>query len=97
MTTDRTGPVLDLERLDAAADEALAGVRLDLGAVCARAAVERRGLVLRFYEDLTETATAEVLGVSVSTVKSQARHALGRLQVLAPDLVLLRDPVRDSV
>jgi hypothetical protein len=41
MTTDRTGPVLDLERLDAAADEALAGVQLDLGAVRSRAAAER--------------------------------------------------------
>ena len=40
MTTDRTGPVLDVERLDAAADEALTGVRLDLDAVRARVAVE---------------------------------------------------------
>ena len=49
MTTDRARPVLDLERLDAAADEALAGVRVDLGAVRARAAVEgrRRGVVRR--------------------------------------------------
>src|SRR3954454_22655093 len=47
---------------------------------------QRAVLVLRFYEDLTETATASVLGCSVSTVKSQTRHAIGRLRVLAPEL-----------
>ena len=73
-------------------------VRLAVGEALARLTPHQRAvLVLRFYEDLTETATADVLGVSVSTVKSQTRHALGRLRELAPELVLLRDPVRDSV
>ena len=43
-------------------------------------------LVARFYEDRTEVDTARVLGCSVSTVKSQTRHALDRLRVLAPEL-----------
>lgn len=47
---------------------------------------QRAVLVLRFYEDATEVQTAELLGCSVSTVKSQTRHALGRLRALAPEL-----------
>lgn len=47
---------------------------------------QRAVLVLRFYEDATEVQAAELLGCSVSTVKSQTRHALGRLRVLAPEL-----------
>lgn len=47
---------------------------------------QRCVLVLRFYEDLTEVQTAEIMGCSVSTVKSQTRHALGRLRELAPEL-----------
>lgn len=45
---------------------------------------QRAMLVLRFYEDLTEAQTAQVLGVSPNTVKSQTRVALQRLQDLAP-------------
>lgn len=48
---------------------------------------QRTILVLRFFEDLTEVQTAEATGVSVSTVKSTARHALARLRTIAPDLV----------
>lgn len=47
---------------------------------------QRTVLVMRFYEDLTEVQTAQALGISVGTVKSQTRHALDRLRVLAPDL-----------
>ena len=46
----------------------------------------RQVLVLRFYEDLTEVQTANVMHCSVSTVKSQTRHALKRLRELAPEL-----------
>src|SRR6185369_16068447 len=37
---------------------------------------QRAVLILRYFEDLTETSTAEILGISVGTVKSQARDGL---------------------
>ncbi|HET7736672.1 MAG TPA: SigE family RNA polymerase sigma factor [Nocardioidaceae bacterium] len=48
---------------------------------------QRAVLVLRFYEDLTETQAAAALGISPNTVKSQTRVALQRLRDLAPDAV----------
>ena len=47
---------------------------------------QRTVLVLRYYEDLTETETARVLGIGVGTVKSIHRQALGRLRTVSPDL-----------
>ena len=41
---------------------------------------QRAVVVLRYYEDLTEAQTADVLGCSVGTVKSQAHRALDRLR-----------------
>jgi len=61
--------------------------RLTLAAALRRLTPRQRAvLVARFYEDRTEVDAARVLGCSVSTVKSQTRHALERLRVLAPDL-----------
>lgn len=47
---------------------------------------QRAVLVVRFYDDRTEVEAARLLGCSVSTVKSQTRHALERLRTLAPEL-----------
>lgn len=47
---------------------------------------QRAVLVLRYYEDLTERQTADLLGIRVGTVKSQARDALARLRELVPGL-----------
>lgn len=41
---------------------------------------QRACLVLRYYEELSERATARVLGCSVGTVKSQTSRALMRLR-----------------
>jgi RNA polymerase sigma factor (sigma-70 family) len=37
-------------------------------------------LVLRYFDDLTEAQTAEALGVTTGTVKSQAARALAKLR-----------------
>ena len=61
--------------------------RLTLAEALSRLTPRQRAvLVARFYEDRTEVDAARVLGCSVSTVKSQTRHALERLRVLAPEL-----------
>ena len=41
---------------------------------------QRAALVLRYYEDLTEAQTAELMGCSVGTVKSQVSEALAKLR-----------------
>lgn len=41
---------------------------------------QRAVVVLRYFEDLTEAQTAEALGCTVGTVKSQAAKALAKLR-----------------
>ena len=48
---------------------------------------QRAVLVLRHFDDLSERETADILGVSVGTVKSQNAVALARLRTGAPELL----------
>lgn len=58
------------------------GDRFDLWEAIGRLPKRQRAtLVLRFYEDLTEAETAEMLGCSAGTVKSQTSKALAKLRI----------------
>ena len=55
----------------------------------------RAAVMLRFYDDMTEAEVAEVLGVSLGTVKSTVSRAVAKLRIdteLQPELA---DPPRD--
>jgi RNA polymerase sigma-70 factor (sigma-E family) len=41
---------------------------------------QRHAVVLRYYEDLSEADTAEILGCSIGTVKSQVSRGLAKLE-----------------
>lgn len=63
------------------AETGLVEVRRDVLVALARLPRGQRAvLVLRFFDDLSEQQTAEALGVSVGTVKSQTSRALAALR-----------------
>jgi RNA polymerase sigma-70 factor (sigma-E family) len=55
-------------------------------ALRALSAKQRAVVVLRYFEDQTEAEAAEMLGVSVSTIKTQTARAFDRLRKLVPEL-----------
>ena len=73
----------------AQADPAEATVlRLTLGQALAQLSPRQRAVILlRFYEDLTESQAADVLGCRIGTVKRHGHDALRRLREIAPDLL----------
>jgi RNA polymerase sigma-70 factor (sigma-E family) len=58
-------------------------IRKALGRLTAR---QRAVLVLRYFEDQSESTVAATLGCSVGTVRSTAHRALARLLHLCPEL-----------
>ena len=74
-----TAVLPDAPRADAAAPLGDERLRAALAQVPPR---QRAALVLRYYEDLSETETAACLGCSVGTVKSQTAKGLARLRSL---------------
>ena len=83
-------PVLSRDRGDATATHETdsSDTKITLEQALRRLTPKQRAvLVIRYYEDRTEVEAARILGCSVNTVKSQTRHALGRLRELAPELV----------
>jgi len=62
--------------------DALADFRLALAALPQR---QRAVIVLRYWEDLSEAAVAELLGCSLGTVKSTASRGIARLRATLTD------------
>ena len=68
------------ERATPLADNAAVDHALLWPLVCALPERQRTVVVLRYYEDLTESETADLLGCTVGTVKSQAHDAMRALR-----------------
>jgi RNA polymerase sigma-70 factor (sigma-E family) len=66
-----------------AADGTMLVLRDALGLLTSR---QRAVLVLRYVEDQSLAATADVLGLTVGSVKKHTSVALARLRVIAPEL-----------
>ncbi|MGC9539588.1 SigE family RNA polymerase sigma factor [Streptomyces sp. UG1] len=64
-----------------------ADLRIAVGQALARLTPRQRTmLVLRYFEDMSETEVASALGCSVGTVRSTTHRSLSRLRSLAPEL-----------
>ncbi|MER5627029.1 SigE family RNA polymerase sigma factor [Streptosporangium sp. NPDC002544] len=67
-------------------------LRLVMRAALARLTPRQRTvLVLRYFEDLSETEIARLLGVRVGSVRSQIYRSLERLKKAAPELSTVRE------
>jgi len=79
-------PVLTLDdRTGSGFEDEVAESSTVWDAVLTLATRQRAVIVLRYYEDLTEAETADVLGISVGTVKSHTHAARQRLASLLTD------------
>jgi RNA polymerase sigma-70 factor (sigma-E family) len=79
-----------LGEYDVPAPTADPDLRLTLEQALAQLTTKQRTvLVLRYFEDLTEVQTGQVLGIGAGTVKSTTRQAFARLRTLAPELAEL--------
>lgn len=69
-----------------------ADLRLVMRAALARLTPRQRTvLVLRYFEDLSETEIAGLLGIGVGSVRSQIYRSLERLKKAAPELNAVRE------
>jgi RNA polymerase sigma-70 factor (sigma-E family) len=68
------------EGMDDSVEDPVLDRRLLWPLVCALPARQRAVIVLRYYEDLTESQIAEVLGCAPGTVKSQSSAAITALR-----------------
>ncbi|GII96419.1 SigE family RNA polymerase sigma factor [Sinosporangium siamense] len=69
-----------------------ADLRLTMRAALSRLTSRQRTvLVLRYFEDLSETEISHVLGIGVGSVRSQIYRSLERLKKTAPELDAVRE------
>ncbi|MEU1725813.1 sigma-70 family RNA polymerase sigma factor [Nonomuraea sp. NPDC005692] len=69
-----------------------ADLRLTMRAALSRLTPRQRTmLVLRYFEDKSETEIADLLGVRVGSVRSQIYRSLERLKKTAPELSAVRE------
>ena len=94
----RVAEVLRADLSDVAEADASPSVALRDEVLTALASLpkgQRAVVVLRYWEDLTESQTASALGCSIGTVRSQAHRALRKLRVspLLADAASDRTPI----